>query len=134
MKEDYFSKYNWKDKLVLIVEDDLSSSYFLKEVLTGTKSGMLIVTNGKDAIEECKKKQVDLILMDIQLPDMDGCKTTKEIKKIFPDIPIIAQTAYALADDRRKCLDAGCDDYISKPIEPLALLEKMNRFLDSSIT
>ncbi len=134
MKEDYFSNYNWKNKLVLIVEDDLSSSYFLKEVLTGTKSDMLVVTNGKDAIEECKKKQVDLILMDIQLPDMDGCKTTKEIKKIFPEIPIIAQTAYALADDRRKCLDAGCDDYISKPIEPLALLEKMNRFLDNSIT
>lgn len=131
MKENYFSKYDWKDKFVLIVEDDLSSSYFLKELLAGTKADFLIVTNGNDAITECKNNQeIDLILMDIQLPGMDGYKTTKEIKKIFPQLPVIAQTAFALTDDRRKCLDAGCDDYISKPIEPLSLLEKMSRFLD----
>ncbi|MFW5645213.1 MAG: response regulator [Bacteroidota bacterium] len=133
MKEGYFSNYNWKDKLVLIVEDDLSSCYYLKEVLSGTQLHIYIVTNGEDAIVECKNRKVDLVLMDIQLPGINGYITTREIKRIFPHLPVIAQTAYAMADDRNKCFEAGCDDYISKPIDPISLLEKMNYFLNNFV-
>jgi CheY-like chemotaxis protein len=67
--------------------------------------------------------------MDIQMPDMDGIETLKEIKKIRPDLPIIAQTAYALIGDREKFLAEGCDDYLSKPIDPDLLKATVQKFL-----
>ena len=75
------------------------------------------------------EKPVDVILMDIQLPYMDGYTATREIKKICPDIPVIAQTAYALEDDEARCRQAGCDDYMSKPIRQDVLLETVKRYI-----
>jgi CheY-like chemotaxis protein len=124
--------YDWSGKTILIVEDDISSTFFLKEVLSCTRAKLKIVDNGQSAIFECDNNgEIDLILMDIQLPVLNGYKTTIEIKKSSPSIPIIAQTAYALIDERQRCFDAGCDDYIAKPIEPLNLLEIMNKYLVS---
>ncbi len=68
--------------------------------------------------------------MDIQLPGLNGFNTTIEIKKHLPELPVIAQTAYAINGDKARCLEAGCDDYISKPIDPSELLFKISRFLD----
>ena len=87
-----------------------------------------------EAIEAVKlTENIDCILMDIRMPHLDGYSATKEIKKIHPGIPVIAQTAYAMDGDREKSILAGCDDYLTKPIEPLKLLDKISQFLPSTV-
>lgn len=130
MNEDYFGKYSWENKTILIVEDDISSIFYLREVLADTHANVIIIKDGEAAVDICvHDDSIDLVLMDIQIPVLDGYNTTRKIKKAKPGLPVIAQTAYAMVEDRRKCLDAGCDDYIAKPVEPFALLDKINIFL-----
>jgi len=80
--------------------------------------------NGIEALEICKANPIDLVFMDIKMPEMDGYEATKLIKEFMPDLPVIAQTAYALPDEKQRALSAGCDNYITKPIR-IAELEKM---------
>jgi CheY-like chemotaxis protein len=132
LNAEYFGKYEWENKTILIVEDDVSSVFYLKEVLADTDADLIIVKDGDTAINECKMHQeIDLVLMDIQLPRLDGYYTTSRIKEFRPKLPVIAQTACALIEDIHKCKDAGCDDYIAKPIEPVILLDKMSKFLNN---
>ena len=72
---------------------------------------------------------IKIVLMDIRLPDIDGFEATKKIKKLKPNLPIIAQTAYAMYNDKEMCLQNGCDDYISKPLNKSVLFEKINNYL-----
>ncbi|MFO7658381.1 MAG: PAS domain S-box protein [Bacteroidales bacterium] len=110
---------------VLVVEDDLYNSQYLKEVLRKTGLKLLFASYGKDAVEAAMKYKIDLILMDIRLPDIDGYMVTREIKKLRKEIKIIAQTAYAAPGDDKKAFEAGCDDYISKPINKNQLISKI---------
>lgn len=128
--EKYFtSSYNWYDKTILIVEDERSSFLFLKAVLAKTNVKILWKTDGKDAVEICKNENIDLVLMDIHLPGINGFDATRQIKKMNKNLPVIAQTAYALIGEKEKCLNAGCDGYISKPIETLELLQIINKYI-----
>ncbi|MFP4448101.1 MAG: ATP-binding protein [Bacteroidales bacterium] len=121
--------YNWPDKNILIVEDDKLNYEYLKEILSDTNANILQAKDGQSAIELCQEnKNIDLILMDIQLPGIDGNTAIKEIKKINSDLPIIAQTAYALEEERKKILETGCNDYISKPINEKVLFRKIDHF------
>ena len=130
MNEDYFGKYEWKGKTILIVEDDLSSSFFLKEILHDTEADLLFASDGRQAIETVEANPaIDIVLMDIQLPVLNGYDATREIKKKHPFLPVIAQTAYAFKSDREKCMAAGCSDYIAKPIHAGDLLNKINAIL-----
>ena len=88
-----------------------------------------IVSSGEEAIEKVAVLHPDLILMDIQLPDISGYDVTKKIKQINVKIPIVAQTAYASESDKIKCLQAGCDDYITKPIDENILFSIINKLL-----
>ncbi|PLX11966.1 MAG: hypothetical protein C0598_06985 [Marinilabiliales bacterium] len=107
---------------ILVVEDDEISLDFISIVIKDYARKIQSVVSGIDAISECKKNpDIDLILMDIQLPGMNGYETTKEIRKFNKDVIIIAQTAYAMAGDKEKALKAGCNDYISKPINQTEL-------------
>jgi PAS domain S-box-containing protein len=108
---------SWKDKVVLVVEDEDSNYFLINRMLRRTGVTMLWAKNGKEAIDIVNSRKVDAILMDIRMPVMDGYEATQEIKKLRKDIPIIAQTAYALKGEREKSLAAGCDAYISKPID-----------------
>lgn len=122
-------KYNWSGKRILIVEDSPISYELLIKLLNLTKAEFLHEEDGQSAIDRIEKDpSIDLVLMDIQLPVMDGYTTTEKIKEIRPELPVVAQTANAMSDDRRKCLDAGCDDYLAKPIDRHELLDKINRF------
>ena len=133
MNEDYFGKYEWDGKTILVVEDDISSSFFLKEVLADTHADILFAADGSEAIDMCSRhSEIDLVLMDIQLPEVDGYTATREIKKNRPSLPVIAQTAYAFQSDRKKCFEAGCSDYIAKPINADLLLEKISALMDGS--
>jgi len=116
----------FQGKTILIVEDEPFSCLILEEMLEPTQAMIIKAENGLQAIELCKNNsKIDIILMDIQLPKLDGLKATKVIKKIRPDLPIISQTANAMQNDRSKSIEAGCIDYITKPINEKELIEKI---------
>lgn len=122
--------YKWTDKTILVVEDDEQSFFFLNELLKKTGVNILRASNGMDAVEMVKiHPQIDAVLMDIQLPRMNGFEATAQIKRIKKSLPIIAQTAYAMSGDKEKCLIAGCDDYVQKPLNIEILLPKVNQYL-----
>lgn len=121
-------KYNWENKKILIVEDVDSNFLFLETLIEKTKAKISWAKTGKQAIDMCKKNKPDVILMDIQLPELNGYDATKLIRKNHPYIPIIAQTAYAFAGEKEKIVSSGCNDYITKPIKPKVLMETINKY------
>ncbi|MFW6095390.1 MAG: PAS domain S-box protein, partial [Bacteroidota bacterium] len=128
--------YDWENHKILIVEDDPASVEFLQEILKETRAKVLTAQTGKKAFQMFKEHQdISLILMDIQLPDINGQVVTKQIREYNKNIPVIAQTAYAMNHDRRKCLEAGCNDYITKPIDSKTFMTIINKHLkkDSSL-
>ncbi len=125
-------QYKWKDKVVLIVEDEEVNGLFLEAVFQETGAQTLYAKNGQQAIELCQSiNKIDLILMDIKMPVMNGIKATQEIRKFNKNIPIIAQTALASEEDRQNCLLSGCNDTIVKPIEVGELLQLANHYFIS---
>jgi CheY-like chemotaxis protein len=116
---------------VLIVEDDPVSMFYLSEIVSSSGATIITAFNGQSAIEIFKKTStIDIILLDIQLPEITGYQVASEIRKINRSLPIIAQTAYATHDDKIKCINAGCSDYVRKPVDHNELLFKMNIFLE----
>lgn len=114
---------------VLIAEDDSSSDILLTQFLKEIDADILHARNGIEAIEVFKKNpDIDIILMDIKMPKMDGFEATKEIRSFDEDIIIIAQTAYALSNDREEAINAGCNDHISKPIIKKELLSIISKY------
>ncbi|MCK5028684.1 MAG: response regulator [Bacteroidales bacterium] len=120
---------NWENIVVVIAEDEQINYLFLKAVLKPTKAKIIWTKTGQETIDICYSEKVDIVLMDIKMPDLNGLEATIEIKKDYPNLPIIAQTAYAMEEDEEASTNAGCDDYISKPIRPENLLIKMSRFI-----
>jgi len=117
-------------KVILLVEDDRISYLLISEILQSFKFIIHHVTNGKEAVEFFKMNpDINLILMDIKLPLMDGYEATAEIRRINPNIPIIAQTAFALSGDREKAIRYGCTDHITKPIDSKKLYELIKFYL-----
>jgi len=115
---------------VLIVEDDYISSRFLEELLSPYELEVIKADDGIEAFELFKKHEdIQLVLLDIRLPGLDGYKLAGMFKKLRPAVPIIAQTAYGLTDDKQRCLDAGCDDYIKKPINIELFYSKIQPYI-----
>lgn len=118
---------------VLIVEDEITSFKYLMKILQNDKITVLHAVNGLEAIELVKNTpDIDLILMDIRMPVLDGFEATKQIKILKPDIPVIAQTAYAFSSEKERILKAGFNDYITKPIEYDKLLSIINKELSKA--
>jgi CheY-like chemotaxis protein len=115
--------YNFSAKTILIVEDDQYNSDYLNEVFDGTGINIIHAFYGKEAIEKARTEKIDIVLMDIRLPDMDGYAVTRQIRKFKPELKIVAQTAYADTDDKEKAFSAGCNDYLSKPVKRDVLLK-----------
>lgn len=114
---------------VLIIEDDEASVYLLSKVVKPFSIKILTSKTGTEAIEICRNHPyIDLILMDIKLPGIDGYETTQQIRSFNKDVIIIAQTAYGLIGDREKSLAAGCDDYISKPSKSKDILQLIKNY------
>jgi PAS domain S-box-containing protein len=114
---------------VLIVEDDEVNYIYLSEIMSGIKAKVLHTRNGADTLKLFKRNnQIDIVLMDIKLPDMSGYDVTKEMKKIKPSVYVIAQTAYAMTGDREKALESGCDEYLAKPIRQEELLDVIMKY------
>jgi len=115
---------------ILIVEDHEDNLVFLQTLLEKNGATVLTAKTGEKAVDIIQNdKTIQIVLMDIRLPQMDGFETTRKIKAINPNIPVIAQTAYALYNDYDECLKNGCDDYIAKPIKKDILFKKINHYI-----
>ncbi len=124
--------YTWEGKTILIVEDNETSNIYFEAALRKTKANLIWAKNGLDAVEIVKKTEhLDLILMDINMPKMDGIEATRIIKETHPEIIIVVQTAFILSGEERLCQEAGCDEFITKPIRLKYLLDTINRYLAS---
>jgi PAS domain S-box-containing protein len=121
--------FQWKERKLLIVEDDDQGFLFFEKVFKNSGIQITRAVSGLEAVNLCETTPFDIILMDIQLPKMNGLEATRLIKKSKPEIPIIAQTAYALSGEKEICMAAGCNDYISKPINISELMGKMDKLL-----
>lgn len=114
---------------ILIAEDDKNSKFVLKEFTTDLSKETLQVNTGLEAVETCRQNpDIDLVLMDIQLPVLDGYETTRLIREFNKDVVIIAQTAYAMSSDREMALAAGCNDYVAKPFTQAFLTETIKKY------
>ncbi|MBN1182724.1 MAG: response regulator [Bacteroidales bacterium] len=117
-------------KYILIAEDDDSSFFYFKEVLQKTKCKIIRALNGKEAVEMVKNNDdIALVLMDIQMPLMDGNEASNHIRKIRKELPIIAQTAYVVPDNISKYININCDELLVKPIAYNKLLAVVNQYL-----
>lgn len=121
---------NFEGKTILIAEDEDNNYIYLQEVLSPTKVTLIRAKTGYQAVSIYKNQpEISLILMDIKMPEMNGYQATSIIKEINPSLPIIAQTAYAMAEDIIRGKNAGCDDYLAKPIKPELLINTLRRYL-----
>ncbi len=121
---------SWAGKKILIAEDDHSNYYFLFEALKDTGVEILWSKDGEETLDCSGSIQdLDLVLMDINMPLINGYECTRMIKKERPDLPVMAQTAYAMSGEREISREAGCDDYLSKPIKVKELLETIGRHI-----
>ena len=122
---------NFKDAAILVAEDEEINFQYMKRVLNGVGITKVIrARNGKEAIDSINNiGSVNLIMMDLKMPVINGFEAARKIKSINPKIPIIAQTALAIQGDREKALDAGCDDYIAKPINLDDLLDLLKKYI-----
>ena len=122
--------YDWSNKSILIADDELHNFIILEKAMKKTNIKVFHAENGEEAVKIFKENPyIDVILMDIRMPEMGGLEATKYIRSVNRNIPIIAFTAYALSDDEAIALEFGCDDYISKPVRPDYLLKKINEHL-----
>jgi len=122
--------YNFVGKTILVVEDEEISRFFFEKALKKTKANLFFVNDGVEAVEMIQENsEIDLVLMDIRLPRMNGFEATVRIKKIIPEIPIIIQTAYALQSAQDEAIKSGCDEYITKPIKIETLLSILKKHL-----
>ena len=119
---------------ILYVEDNLDNRNLIRRVLVAEGYSVVDAVNGRQAIERLAGNKIDLILMDINMPDMDGYTLTTKLKAIenFSKIPIVAVTANVMRGDREKSLEAGCDGYIQKPIDIDTLAQQIERFITRS--
>lgn len=122
--------YNWEGKTILLAEDDEVNYMYLEELLKETNATILRARDGKETLKiALGNTDIDLILMDIKMPVINGYEAARQIKAVRKDLPIIAQTAYAMLEDRNKALEAQCNDYIAKPIERTQLFSLIAKYL-----
>ncbi|MFA7231567.1 MAG: ATP-binding protein [Victivallaceae bacterium] len=128
-------KYKWTGKKILLVDDTKICLKYLQALLKDSQLQMFFAESAQEAVSRfTENPDIDIILMDIQMPGENGLDATLKIKKIRPDVPVIAQTAYAFTDDKNNFIAAGCNDYISKPINSVQLMEKIDFFLSAHET
>jgi len=117
------------DPHVLIVEDEPTSLHFLSIILKNENLRLFYATNGAEAIETIMENEdIEIVLMDLKMPGIDGFEATRKIKEIRPNLFVIAQTAFAFDSDKEKAFAAGCDEYITKPIKKDLLLKKIRSY------
>jgi two-component system cell cycle response regulator DivK len=118
---------------ILIVEDNMDTYELVRFILEKNGYEVFLAANGRDGVNAASKQKPDLIVMDLSMPEMDGWTATSLIKqnKQTSSIPLIALTAHVLPGDRQRAMDSGCDEYITKPMDLLDLVETVNRWVSN---
>jgi two-component system cell cycle response regulator DivK len=127
----YQNQEKFMPSRILVVEDNPDNRVLITDVLTSLDYEVIVAVDGEEGVSKATNEKPDLILMDLSLPQMDGWTATRKIKAV-PDlqhIKIIALTAHAMVGDREKAIEAGCDDYVSKPIDLRELASKLAQYL-----
>ena len=116
---------------ILVIEDNEDNRQIIRDLLTSLGCELIEAVDGVEGVAMAQSHRPDLILMDIQLPEMDGYEATRQIRTVseLAHVPIIAVTSYALSGDEAKARDAGCNGYVAKPFSPRELLAKIREFL-----
>ena len=123
--------FDFSEKVVLVVEDNAISFKLLAAVLKQVKASVVHASNGRMAIDICHTdKHFDLVFMDMQMPEVDGLEATRKIKKIRPWLPIVATTANTYDENAEACREAGCDAFLTKPLQFKKMFELMQSFFD----
>ena len=124
-------KFDFSGKIILVVEDNLISFKLISAVLTQVQAEVVHASNGRRAIELCETDaHYDLVLMDMQMPEVNGLEATRVIKQMRPDLVVVATTANAYEEDEIACRKAGCNAFITKPLKFQMLFELMQSFFD----
>ncbi len=122
---------DWSDKTILVAEDVATNYILIDAILKRTGAKLVWARNGEDAVNAIKNQDdINLILMDIQMPVLDGLEATRAIRKINPKVPVIAQTAYVIDYERDKLLASGCNGIITKPLHPEILIREIRKYLE----
>ena len=122
--------YNFIGKTILIAEDETVSRFLFEKALKKTRANLFFVKDGIEAIEMIQEnEEIDLVLMDIRLPRLNGLEAAAKIKELIPEMPIIIQTAYAIQSTKEEAQRLGCDDFITKPIQIETLLAILHKHL-----
>jgi CheY-like chemotaxis protein len=131
MAEESKYGFDFKGRKVLVVEDNAISFKLMLAILSQVNVEVVHALNGRVAIELCKDDQpFDLVLMDMQMPEVNGLDATRTIKQLHPDLPVIATTANTYFEDEVACREAGCDAFLTKPLKFRQLFEQMQLFFD----
>jgi len=125
--------YNFSGKTILVVEDDEHNFRYLKEVFNRTSAKIVHAGKGADAVQIALSQNIDIVLMDIRLPDISGYEATRQIRQKKQNVIIIAQTAYATSEDRQQAIDSGCNEYFSKPVKAKKLLELVDKHFNEVV-
>ncbi len=125
-------EFNWREKTILIVEDEPANLKYIEELLKPTLINIISAYNGTEAVEKVKTNSVDLVLMDLKMPGMDGFETTVEIRKMVPGVPILAQTAYSFNEEEEKAREYGMSEFIPKPISSDKFIRTIASYLQNS--
>ncbi len=124
--------FNWQSKTILLA-DDIDSNYkFIQTLLKPTGANLLWAKNGREAVDMVRGNKIDLILMDVVMPEIDGFEATRQIKRINNNIKVICQTAYPATDHQIACQESGMDSYLAKPIAPILMLKTIDEFISSN--
>jgi two-component system cell cycle response regulator DivK len=124
------TKYDWSGKTILVAEDIYTNFLLLEAIMKGTNANLIWAKDGREAVDKClNTKNIDLVLMDIQMPVMNGIEAAREIKKIRKDLPIIAQTAFSTYYDEDDIIEAGCSQVLTKPIMPDFVLHTVGKYI-----
>jgi len=122
--------YNFNGKNILVVDDDKASVHMAESCLQRAGADVLSASNGSDAVKLVSDRHIDLILMNIDMPIMDGYEATSKIRKINKKVPIIAYTTSHLNGEKERCLQSGFNDYLLKPVYPDVILSTIDKYLE----
>jgi len=129
-EDDNFVEFDWSDKTFLIADDEELNRIFIRECIEKTGCNMIFAKNGREAIDLfVQNNNIDIVLMDMKMPEIDGYEATKLIKQHNSSVIVIANTAYALQNDEAKCIEAGCDNYIVKPFTNKEIIELICKYI-----
>ena len=121
---------DWSGKTILIADDIHTNFILLEAILSDTRVKLIWAKNGMEAVEKClDHENIDLVLMDIQMPEKNGIEATRDIKKFRKDLPIVAQTAFTFEFAEQNIMDAGCSHILTKPIIPDLVIKTLARYL-----